>query len=165
MMDGKLYHRGLSMPYLRCVSGTELSAIMHEVHKGFCEDHTAGPSLSKKILRQGYFWPTMKKDCINYVHKCEQCQRYSKVLQAPPTEITLMTSPWPFAVWGIDLVGSLPTGKGGVKYVIVVVDYYTKWVEAEPMNTITLKKALDFVINNIVFRYGLPYKIVFDNGK
>ena len=50
MMEGKLYHRGLSMPYLRCISGTEMSAIMHEVHEGFCGDHTAGLSLSKKIL-------------------------------------------------------------------------------------------------------------------
>ena len=107
----------------------------------------------------------MKKDCIDYVCKCEQCQRYVKIPRAPLIEITLMTSPWPFAVWGIDLVGSLPTGKGGVKYAIVAVDYYTKWVEAEPMNTITSRKALDFVINNIVCRYGLPYKIVSDNGK
>ena len=93
MMDGKLYRRGLSMPYLRCVSGTELGAIMYEVHEGFCGDHTAGPSLSKKILCQGYFWPTMKKDCIDYVRKCEQCQRYVKIPWAPPTEITLMISP------------------------------------------------------------------------
>ena len=165
MMDEKLYRWGLSMPYLRCVSGTELSAIMHEVHEGFCGDHTAGPSLSKMILCQGYFWPTMKKYCVDYVRKCEQCQRYVKVPRAHPTEITLMNSPWPFAVWGIDLVGSLPTRKGGVKYAIMVVDYYTKWVEADPMNTITSKKALDFFINNIVCQYGLPYKIVSDNGK
>uniref|UniRef100_A0A803NMP5 Integrase catalytic domain-containing protein n=1 Tax=Cannabis sativa TaxID=3483 RepID=A0A803NMP5_CANSA len=56
---------------------------------------------------------------------------------------------WPFTVWGIDLVGSLPTGKGEVKYAIVVVNYFTKWVEAEPMNTVTSKKAMDFVIKNI----------------
>ena len=74
-----------------------------------------------------------------------------------------MTSPWPFAVWGIDLTGSLPAGKGGVKYAIVVVDYFTKWVEAEPLATITSKKALDFIIKNIVCRYGLPRKIVSDN--
>ena len=107
----------------------------------------------------------MKKDCVDYVHKCEQCQRYAKIPRAPPTEITLMTSPWPFAVWGIDLVGSLPTGKGGVKYAIVAMDYYTKCVEAEPMKIITSKKALDFVIYNILCRYGLPHKIMFDNGK
>ena len=75
-----------------------------------------------------------------------------------------MTSPWPFAVWRIDLIDSLPNGKGGVKYVIVAVDYFTKWTEAEPLASITVKKSLDFVIKNIVCKYGLPRKIVLDNG-
>uniref|UniRef100_A0A803QRB4 Integrase catalytic domain-containing protein n=1 Tax=Cannabis sativa TaxID=3483 RepID=A0A803QRB4_CANSA len=63
--------------------------------------------------------------------------------------IILMSSPWPFTVWGIDLVGCLPNGKGGVKYAIVTIGYFTKWVEAKPMNTVTSKKALNFVIKNI----------------
>ena len=92
----------------------------------------------------------MKKDCVDYVRKCEQCQRYAKVPRAPPTEITLMTSPWPFAVWGIDLVGSLPTGKGGVKYAIVAVDYFTKWAEVEPLAMITSKRDLDFMVKIIL---------------
>ena len=75
-----------------------------------------------------------------------------------------MTSPWSFAVWGIDLTGSLPTGKGGVKYAILVVDYFTKWTEAEPLASIKVKKSLDFVIKNIVCRYGLPRKVASDNG-
>ena len=71
-----------------------------------------------------------------------------------------MTSPWPFEVWGIDLIGSLQTGKGGVKYSIVVVDYFTKWTKARPLASITTKKSLDFVIKNIVYIYGIPRKIV-----
>ncbi|KAM6577596.1 hypothetical protein CsatB_029433 [Cannabis sativa] len=104
----------------------------------------------------------MKKNRTECVHKCEQCQCYSKVPRARPTKITLMNSPWPFVVWGIDLVGSLPTRKGGVKFSIVTVDYFTKWVKAKSMNMVTSTKALDFVIKNIVCRYGLPHKIMFD---
>ena len=74
-----------------------------------------------------------------------------------------MQSPWPFAIWGIDLIGSLPTGKGGVKYAMVAVDYFTKWVEAEPLASITTKKVLDFVVKNIICKFGLPAKIVSDN--
>lgn len=67
-----------------------------------------------------------------------------------------MTSPWPFAIKSIDLIVSLPTGKGGVKYTIIAVDYFTKWIKAEPVASVTGKKSLDFVIKNIVCRYGLP---------
>ena len=62
------------------------------------------------------------------------------------------------------MIRSLPTGKGGVKYAVVAVDYFTKWAEAKPLATITTKKVLDFVIKTIVCRYGLPRKIVSDNG-
>lgn len=82
------------------------------------------------------------------------------VPRAPTVELTTMTSLWSFAICGIDLIGSLLTGKGGVKYAIVDVDYFTKWTEAEPLASITTKKSLDFVIKNIVCIYGLVGKIV-----
>ena len=75
----------------------------------------------------------------------------------------MLTSPWPFAVWGIDLIGALPIGKGGVHYAVMAIDYFTKWAEAEPLAIITLKRVLDFVVKNIVCRFGLPRKIVSDN--
>ena len=56
-----------------------------------------------------------------------------------------MVSPWLFAVWGIDIIGALLVGKGGVKYAVVAVDYFTKWAEAEPLATITSKKIQSFV--------------------
>ena len=105
----------------------------------------------------------MNEDSKEYVQKCDKCQRFAKIPRAAPNELKQMQSPWPFAVWGIDLIGSLPTGKGGVKYAVVAVDYFTKWVEAEPLASITTKKVLDFVVKNIICRFGLPAKIVSDN--
>lgn len=75
----------------------------------------------------------------------------------------MMSSLWPCEFWGIDLIGPLPVGKGGVKYAIMAMDYFTKWTEAEPLASIKTKKSLDFVIKNIVCRFGLPRKIVSDN--
>ena len=83
---------------------------------------------------------------MDYVKKCDKCERFAEIPRAPPVKLTTMTSPLAFAVWGIDLIGSLPTGKGGVKYAIVAVDYFTKWTKAEPLASITAKKSLDFVI-------------------
>lgn len=120
--------------------------------------------LAQKIIKQEYFWPTLKHDTIESVKKCGKCQRFSNVPRAAPIELTPMSSPWPFAVWGIELIGSLLVGEGGVKHGIVVVDYLTKWTEVEPLANITAKKSLDFVIKNIVCRFGLPRKIVSNNG-
>ncbi|XP_074342869.1 uncharacterized protein LOC141680581 [Apium graveolens] len=68
-------------------------------------------------------------------------------------------------MWGIDLIGELPKARGGVKYAVVAVDYFTKWAEAEPLATITAKKLREFVHRAIVCRYGIPYKMISDNGK
>ena len=72
-----------------------------------------------------------------------------------------MTSLWPFIVWGI---GRLPKGRGSVQYVVVAVDYFTKWVEAEAFGSITLTKIKEFIYKNIVCQYGVPYTIISDNG-
>ena len=75
-----------------------------------------------------------------------------------------MVSSWPFAMWGIDIIGSLPISKGGARYVVVAVDYFTKWAEAEPLATITTQKIINFVVRNIKCRFGLPRTLVTDNG-
>ncbi|XP_062104288.1 uncharacterized protein LOC133815465 [Humulus lupulus] len=72
IMDNRLYRRGYSMALLRCVSKQEANLILQEVHEGFCGDHVGGQSLSKKILRQGYFWPTMNGDAMDYFKKCDK---------------------------------------------------------------------------------------------
>ena len=95
------------MPLLRCVTPPEAKKNLEEIHEGLCGDHTGGHSLSKKIIHQGYFWPTIKADSFDYVKRCNKCQRFATILRAPHSELTVMTSPWPFAVWGIDLIGSL----------------------------------------------------------
>ncbi|XP_074378174.1 uncharacterized protein LOC141719699 [Apium graveolens] len=83
----------------------------------------------------------------------------------PVASLTSLMSPWPFSIWGIDLIGELPKARGGVKYTVVAVDYFTKWAEVEPLASITEKKLREFVHRAIVCRYGIPYKLIYDNGK
>ena len=75
-----------------------------------------------------------------------------------------MTSPWNFAVWGIDLIGRLPTVRHVFKYAVVTVDYFTKWAKAKPLTTISSKKVQDFVWETIICQYGIPQEIIYDNG-
>ncbi|GKA45263.1 reverse transcriptase domain-containing protein [Tanacetum coccineum] len=79
--------------------------------------------------------------------------------------LTPITAPWPFYKWGIDIAGPFPEGPGKVKFLIVAMDYFTKWIEAKAMSTITGNQVKKFVWDNIVCRFGLPGEIVLDNGK
>ncbi|GKA93786.1 reverse transcriptase domain-containing protein [Tanacetum coccineum] len=82
-----------------------------------------------------------------------------------PQQVTPITSPWPFHKWGIDIAGPFPIAAGGLKFLIVAIDYFTKWIEARAVATITGNQVKRFVWDNIVCRFGLPGKIVSDNGK
>ena len=76
-----------------------------------------------------------------------------------------ITSPWPFSQWGIDIVGPLPQGKGQVKFLLVAIDYFTKWVEVEALATITEARIQSFVSKNIIYRFGIPLMIISDNRR
>ena len=79
--------------------------------------------------------------------------------------MTTIASPWPFTQWGIDIVGPLPQGKGQVKFLLVAIDYFTKWVKAEALATITEARIRSFVWKNIICRFGIPLTIISDNGR
>ena len=87
-------------------------------------------------------------------------------VQARPGEpMTPITAPWPFVQWGIDIMGPLPIGKKQYKFLIVEIDYFPKWVEAEPTAMITEAKVTSFLWKNIVCRFDIPNVIISDNGK
>ena len=74
---------------------------------------------------------------MELVKKFDRCQRYGNVQRLPAKRLTTISAPWLFAQWGIDIVSPLPQGKGQVKFLLVAIDYFTKWVEAEALATIT----------------------------
>ena len=76
-----------------------------------------------------------------------------------------MLSPWPFVQWGMDIIGPFAPGKGQCKFLLVGIDYFTKWIEAEPLTAITARNVQNFVWKNIVCRFGLPQIIITDNGR
>ena len=133
---GTLYKRGFSTPILKCVGKEDANYILREVHEGICGSHIGAQTLAGKTLRQGYYWPTMLKDTTKLVRKCKACQEHAKISHLPYEPLTSIMSPWPFQQWGLDILGPLPIGRGQCKFIIVAVDYFTKWAEAEPLATI-----------------------------
>ncbi|XP_024021322.1 uncharacterized protein LOC112091560 [Morus notabilis] len=157
LYDGLLYRRGYSTPLQRCINDGEAQKVLQEIHEGVCGNHTGGQSLALKVLRQGYYWRTLKKDAFQYARHCDKCQKYTIIPIAPPENLTPILSPWPFTKWGVDLIGPLHLTPRGFKFAIVVVDYYTKWAEAKALTTTTEAICTNFMWNNIVCRFGVPH--------
>ncbi|RDY09020.1 Retrovirus-related Pol polyprotein, partial [Mucuna pruriens] len=164
ILGQQLYRRGFSFPLLKCLEEEESSYVIKEVHEGVCGTHIGGRALASKIARAGYLWPTMKRDCMDYVKKCDKCQRFAERHKAPLENLHHVTSPWPFFKWGVDILGPFPPAPGQIKFLIVVVDYFTKWVEAEPVATITTERIKRFYWKKIICRFGILAEIVSDNG-
>ncbi|XP_022158092.1 uncharacterized protein LOC111024661 [Momordica charantia] len=165
LRDGVLYRRGFSLPLLKCVTPEEGLYILREIHEGVCGNHSGARSLSAKVVRQGYYWPTVEHDAKQFVKTCDNCQRFASIIHQPPELLTPISAPWPFAQWGVDIIGPFPLGKGQTKFVVVAVDYFTKWAEAEALSHITKSRVTSFIWSNIICRFGIPNTIVTDNGK
>ena len=103
LLNDALYKRDFSQPYLRCLSPDEANYVLREVHKGACGNHSGARSLIHKVVRAGYYWPTIQVDAKAYVKVCDQCQRFSNIPRQLSEYLTPMMAPWPFAQWGLDL--------------------------------------------------------------
>jgi len=106
----------------------------------------------------------MKGDCVEYVRKCESCQKHADWSHAPPEVLHSINTPWPFHTWGIDILGPLPKAVRQFKFLIVAVEYFTKWIEAEPVAVISGGRIREFIWKNIICRFGVPRRIISDNG-
>ena len=140
-----LYRRSFLSPWLRCVGPRKATNIITEVHEGSCSMHVGPRSVVSKIMKLGYYRPSMHRDAMEIIHRCEACQIHSKVPRLPKQDMTSVTSAWPFSQWGIDIVGPLPLAPGGVKFLVVAIDYFTKWVEAKLLASVAGRHMEKFV--------------------
>ena len=117
--DHKLFKRSFSGPYLLCVHPELTESLLEEMHEGICGSHTGGRSLAHRAITQGYWWPNMQREALEYVRKCDQCQRYAPSIHQLGGILNPLSSPWPFAQWGLDIVGPFPKAVGNKKYLLV----------------------------------------------
>ena len=106
----------------------------------------------------------MQKEAVEYARKCEQCQKHALLIHQPVGHLNPISSPLPFAQWGLDILGPFPWATGNRKFVLVAVDYFTKWVEAEALANIRDVDVKKFVWKNIITKFGVPNSLISDNG-
>uniref|UniRef100_A0A2N9FA28 RNase H type-1 domain-containing protein n=1 Tax=Fagus sylvatica TaxID=28930 RepID=A0A2N9FA28_FAGSY len=103
----------------------EANRLIQEMHAGLMGAHANGPFLARKIMRAGYYWLTMERDCIRHVQTCHKCQMYQNSKNAPPQYLHTMASPWPFSAWGMDVIGAItPKASNGHEFILVAIDYF-----------------------------------------
>jgi ribonuclease HI len=164
MIEGELYKHGVCSPLLKCLSRTEGIELMKEIHAGLCGSHIGSRPLLGKVFRQGFYWPKAASDAMDLVQKCENCQKCVRDQKQPSSLTQLIQPTWPLQRWGLDLLGPLPLAQGNLRYVVVVVEYFSKWIEAKPLATITSVTVQKFFWQNIICRFGVPKAITVDNG-
>ena len=128
-----------------------------------CGHHAAPRTLVGNAFRQGFYWPTAVADANEVVRTCEGCQFFARRTHLPAHVLQTIPITWPFAVWGLDLVGPLTKAPGGFNYLLVAVDKFSKWIEVRPITSIRSEQAVLF-FTDIIHRFGIPNSIITDNG-
>jgi hypothetical protein len=160
-----MFYRTLEGLLLKCLGSTEANRFLHEVHEGAYGTHQSAHKMKWMIRQSGYYWPTMLEDCFKYYKGFQACQRFRKIQMVPMSVMNPIIKPWPFRGWGMDMIGKInPPSSKGHQHILAIMDYFTKWVEAIPMKSVTLKDVINFVKEHAIHRFGIPQTIMTDGG-
>jgi hypothetical protein len=133
--EKELYHRSPSSILQRCISIAEGQELLREIHSGACGHHAAPRALVENAFRQGFYWPMAVADATRIVCTCEGCQFYARQTHLPAQALQTIPITWPFAVWGLDLVGPLQKAPGGYTHLLVAIDKFSNMLQGPPPTT------------------------------
>jgi len=148
---------------LKCISQDDVVKLLDDIHAGSCGNHAASRTLVGKALRAGFYWPTAVADAENLVRHCEGCQFFDKRTHVPAHEIQTILLSWPFACWGLNMIGPFKPAPDNFKFMFVLIDKFLKWIEYMPLIKATSEKAVEF-LNQIIHRFGVSNSITTDLG-
>ncbi|KAM1175274.1 hypothetical protein ACFX19_028297 [Malus domestica] len=147
----------------RCVHNSEFNSILAFCHSYACGGHFGTQRTALKVLESGFYWLTMFKDARTFCITCDRCQRTGTIGakdQMPQTPIFNVEI---FDVWGMDFMGPFPPSYG-FTYILLAVDYVSKWVEAKATRTNDSRVVANFINVNIFSRFGMPRVFISDGG-
>ena len=161
--DPLLFKRGADMIIRRCVPESEQGKILNECHASPYEGHFSGERTAHKILQSRFYWPTIFRDCVEWVKLCDRCQNIRNISSRNEMPLKGIMVVQIFDVWGIDFMGPFPQSFGNL-YILLAVDYVSKWVEAVACPRNDTNTVVSFLQKNILSRFGTPRTIISDGG-
>ncbi|GJW58107.1 reverse transcriptase domain-containing protein [Tanacetum coccineum] len=145
-----------------CVYEQDSFDILTACHNGPTGGHHGANYTAKKVFDAGFFWPTIYRDAHDLVTRCDACQRQGKISQRDEMPQNAIQVCEIFDVWGIDFMGPFPSSRGN-KYILVAVDYLSKWVEEKALPTNNARVVVKF-LKYLFARFGTPRAIISDRG-
>ena len=158
-----LYRHGADQVIRRCVPEDEMHSILNHCHTLPCGGHFGGQRTAAKVLQSGFYWPTLFKDAHQFVSTCDKCQRMGNISRKDEPPMHPILEVELFDLWGIDFMGPFPASYNNL-YILLAVDYVSKWVEAIPTRTNDAKVVAQFMRSHIFSRFGTPRALITDNG-
>ncbi|KAK8640169.1 hypothetical protein V6N13_007928 [Hibiscus sabdariffa] len=148
----------------RCIPEVEQQAILEQCHAAPYGGHFGGNRTAAKVLQSGFYWPTLYKHAQIFYQQCDRCQRTGNISKRNEMPLQNILEVELFDVWGIDFMGPFPSSYGNL-YILLAVDYVSKWVEASATTHNDAKTVLKFLKKNIFTRFGTPRVIISDEGR
>ncbi|GKF31018.1 reverse transcriptase domain-containing protein, partial [Tanacetum coccineum] len=147
----------------RCVVGSEVLEILAHCHYGPIGGHHIASVIGRKVYEAGFYWPSIFRDTKDYVMKCDACHKSRNISsrnEMPPNNIQVCEVCEVFDVWGLDFMGSFPDSRGK-KYILVAVDYVSKWVEAQALPINNARVVVKF-LKALFAGFGVPKALISD---
>jgi hypothetical protein len=164
LIDQALYWKDPQGVLLRCLDPQQAQKVIFDFHSGLCGGHHFWKTTAHKILRAGYYWPTLFPDVCREIRACIKCQKFSGKQQLKSLPLKPVVVSAPFQQWGLDFIGEIhPPSSGQHRWILTATDYFTKWIEVVPTRSTSHKVIISF-LEDIIARFGCPSKIVTDNA-
>jgi hypothetical protein len=165
IIEGILHRHTSEGLSLKCLSKEEAKITVGGVHEGMCGAHQDVHKMKWLLRRSGVYWSSMLVDCFKYAKGCEAYQQFGKLQIAPASMLHPIIKPWPFRGWSLDFIGEVhPASTKGHQFVLMAIDYFTKWAEAVPLKNMAHQELIRFVMEDIVYRFGIPQTLTTDQG-
>ena len=165
IIENELFKKSPEGVLLKCLSEAEAFLAISDTHSGECGSHQTSHKIKWLLFRQGVYWPTMLKDCKEFAKSCQECQQHAGIQRVPASELHLIVKPWPFRGRALDVIGEIKSGSSADHiYILLGIDYFTKWVEAIPLREVTQNVVISFIQNHILHRFGIPETITTNQG-
>jgi hypothetical protein len=164
ILEGNLNWKNPAAILLNFLPKDEADKVLQNFHAGECGGHLNWKVTANKILRAGFYWPTLFADVHQKVTACHQCQMFEGKRKILPLPLKPISVEAPFQQWGLNFIGEIhPPSSSQHRWILIATDYFTKWIEAVPSRKTTESVIIKFLENNILSFFGFPRKIIANN--